>query len=284
MKSFVFTILSILTIASCQKQGAIVSSPQDNKTDSIAWYVTVMPVEDCMPVYYAKENGIFDSLGVDVRLMEYTSMLDADTALIRGHAQAGYTSFPRVLVYNDESVTNLSPIMSCPSNYQLLTAPGSNIDSVGQLNQRMVAMARYTQAHYWSYMLEEQAGLGPDSIFRPQINDINLRMSMLKDSLVDAAMLPEPLATRARSEGCKPINTVAPDVQVNCFATHNWNVTDTLRQSQQAKFTKALTIAVERLNARVKQKHQAKFMLPANITEENQKKVQHWLNSIELKQ
>lgn len=284
MKSFAVTLLTIFAIASCQKQGAMLSISPKDKSDSLAWHVTVMQVEDCMPIYYAKENGLFDSLGIDVRLMDYSSMLDADTALTRGKAQAGYTSFPRIATYNAESNAHLKPIMLCPSNYQLLAAPGSKTDSVKQLNQRMVALARYTHAHYWIHQLTRNAGLKADSIFLPQVNDINLRMSMLCDSLVDAAMLPEPLATQARSKGCRPIATVPPATRMNCIATHQWPATDTLRLSQQAKFTKALSIAVEQLNKGKQAKHQSRFLSPSVSTEENQNEAERWLNSIQLKQ
>lgn len=251
MKTFVLTLLTILTLASCQKQGANASLPECVKGDSLAWKVTVLPVEDCLPIYYAKERGIFDSLGVDVRLMEYASMLDADTALYLGHAQAGYTSLPRILVYEQEQKAKLTDILPCPGRYWLMTAPGAPHDSITQMGEKMVALSRYTQADYWSDVLMDRSDMRRDSIFRPQVNDLWLRTDMLCDSLLDAAILPNPMAETAKRKGCKVMAECIDTLHhFNCIATHEWPKEDTLRLQQQARFLQALRVAAENINAR----------------------------------
>lgn len=302
MRTFLLTLSVILTLASCQKQGANASSPECPEADSLAWYVTVLPVEDCLPIYYAQETGIFDSLDLDVRLLEYVSMLDADTALIRKHAQAGYTSIPRIRVYEQEEKAKLKSLLPCPSRYWLMTAPHSPLDSITKMGEKMVALGRYTHADYWSDVLMDEAQMKRDSIFRPQVNDLWLRTDMLCDSLLDAAMLPNPMATMAKGLGCKVI-AVCNDTlyRFNCIATHEWTQDDTLRLAQQEKFLRALQMSAQQINARsssasgiirkyLKRNNDVppSFSLPhfpvrEDESDENRLKADEWFNSRQLK-
>lgn len=303
MRTIALTLLTILTLASCQKQGANASlSERPKEDDSLAWKVTVLPVEDCLPIYYARETGIFDSLDVDVRLLEYASMLDADTALYLGHAQAGYTSLPRIIVYEREQKAKLHDILPCPGRYWLVTAPRTPHDSIAKMGERMVALSRYTQADYWSDMLMDEAKMRRDSIFRPQVNDLWLRTDMVCDSLLDAAMLPNPMAAIARRKGCKMLAECVDTLHFfNCIATHKWAPTDTLRLMQQERFLQALRVAAKRINARpasaqgVIKKHfvrkneaPASFTLPlfpfqADSLDVSRRKANEWFDSRQLK-
>lgn len=49
--------------------------------DSLALKVGVSQRIDCLPAFVALDEGIFDSLGVDVKLVHYTSQLDCDKSL-----------------------------------------------------------------------------------------------------------------------------------------------------------------------------------------------------------
>lgn len=302
MRTIVLTLLTILTLASCQKQGANVSSPECPKDDSLAWKVTVLPVEDCLPIYYARETGIFDSLDVEVRLMEYTSMLDADTALYLGHAQAGYTSLPRIIVYEQEQKAKLRDILPCPGRYWVITAPNAPHDTITKMGEKMVALSRYTQADYWSDVLMDSAEMKQDSIFRPQVHDLWLRTDMVCDSLMDAAMLPNPMAAIAKRKGCKVLVECIDTLHYfNCIATHEWAPTDTLRLVQEKRFLQALRIAEQKLNARPEtaqhiinkffsRKNEApvSFPLPLFLLQEDslnvsRRKADEWFNSRQLK-
>lgn len=302
MRTIVLTLLTILTLASCQKQGANASLTGHTKDDSLAWKVTVLPVEDCLPIYYAHETGIFDSLGLDVRLMEYASMLDADTALILGHAQAGYTSLPRIIVYEREQKAKLHDILPSPGRYWLMTAPGSRLDTIAKMGEKMVALSRYTQADYWSDMLMDHAGMRRDSIFRPQVNDLWLRTDMLCDSLLDAAMLPNPMAQTAKRRGCKVLAECIDTLHhFNCIATHVWAKDDTLRLAQQEMFIQALQASAQKINAQPasaqgvinkffkrKDDKLGPFAIPlfpvrADSTGESRTKANEWFTSRQLK-
>lgn len=234
-------------LASCTERGAMLSSSSDLK-DSLAFKVAVMPVVDCLPLYYAQRAGLFDSVGVDVRLVSYQSMMDVDTALQRRRVQMGYTSLPRIELMALYDSTDLLPLVQGQDVYALMLAPKSKIRKSKQLGERMVGVARFTMGDFLSDVFLESEGLTWDTIFRPQFNDLALRCRMLTDSLIDAAMLPQPYALQARMMGCRQMKIAADTLpSLNCLAALHFAPKDSLRQRQQQRLLAAYDMAAEAL-------------------------------------
>ncbi len=251
-RALTFLTLTVLMLASCHRQGAMLSQKDAATADSLAWHVAVLPVMDCLPVYYASERGLFDSLGLDVRLLAYQSMMDADTALVKGHAQAGYSALPRLLQLAEDSAAaalSLQPLALCHGTYWLVTGPKSKIKKVEKMQERMVALSRNNLGDWWSDQLMEQKNMERSDIFRPQINDVALRLKMVTDDMVDAAILPMPQAFMAKQAGCRVLSQLVDSLcWMNCMAVPTFAADDTLRHQQQELFLLALDSAAVELN------------------------------------
>lgn len=248
MRRIAFPILILIALASCTKREAMLSSRHSIERDSLALRVAVLPVMDCLPIFYAQRMGYFDSAGVDVRLLEYRAEMDLDTALARRRAHLGYTSLPRLLMMDREGDT-LLPLAALPGRLALLTAHSKRIRNLKQLNERMVGIDRHSAADYWSDQLMQEAGLPQSAIYRPQFNDLALRASMLTNQLIDAALLPEPFATQVWLQGNRKIYETpdsAPPLQ--CLAMPKAWTKDSLRTRQQRQFAEAYNRAARQLN------------------------------------
>ena len=57
---------------------------RQDSIDKASFKVGVMPTLDCLPVFVAHDEKLFDSLGVTVHLKCYSAQMDCDTALERG--------------------------------------------------------------------------------------------------------------------------------------------------------------------------------------------------------
>jgi len=68
---------------------------EQQRADSLALKVAVLPTLDCMPIYVAKERGFFDSLRVDVRLRCFNAQMDCDTALMRERVEGSVSDLIR---------------------------------------------------------------------------------------------------------------------------------------------------------------------------------------------
>lgn len=79
-------------------------------TDSTAIRLGLMPTIDCLPFYYADSTGIFDSLGINVKLITFESAIDADTSFVKGHIDAIASDLVKVCLW--EETDSIHTIMS----------------------------------------------------------------------------------------------------------------------------------------------------------------------------
>lgn len=240
-----FLLLSVSFLISCQQEQNTTFPEEAARQDSLALHVGVMPVMDCLPIYYAQQTDLFNEQGVDVRLRDYLSQMDADTALQRGWVEIAYTDVIRSLQMKED----VRVVMGLPCKHSLVTARSKRIRQLKHLNERMVALDRLSMSDYWSDEAMLKGGLEQTSIYRPQINDIQLRLSMLSEQLVDAALLPEPYATQAIMKGNRCIFTSNDSsLTLACMTIRKNVLTDTMRMAQIRKFFKAYNCAVDQLN------------------------------------
>ncbi len=249
MRSIVLTILTIIMLASCKKQEAMLSNEELARRDSLALRVAVSPVMDCLPAYYAKRMGMFDSLNVDVRLVRFNSEMDLDTALIYDRVHLGYTSYPRLVMMERKRLDTLNVIAEMPGQLYLITARTKRIRNLKQLKERLVALDRYTPADYWSDEIMKKAGLDQAAIYRPQFNDVQLRSVMLQNQLVDAAILPEPYATQTKLKGNRQLlQTPDSGYFFNCWVSTLKTENDKRLQKLKEQYLKGYDWAVAELN------------------------------------
>ena len=89
------------------------------------------------------------------------------------------------------------------ASWQLLSNKNANITTLAQLEDKMIASTRFSATHMLADMIMTEAGYADDKTFLVQINDVNIRLMMLRNNEMDAAMLPEPYATLARMDNHK---------------------------------------------------------------------------------
>lgn len=234
-------------LASCSQQGAMLSDEERARRDSLALPVGVIPCADCLPIYYAQQMGLFDSAGVYVRLVEYQSQMDLDTAIMGKHVDLAYTDLPRTIEMAERGCS-LDIVGQLPGVLHLVGARTKRIRNLKQLNERMVAVDRLSNADYWSDQLMSYAGLDREAIFRPQVNDLQLRLTMLTSQLVDAALLPEPYASVAALRGQKPLwHTPDSGLHLACLVMPTSLQGDTLRTRQRELFLQVYDVAAARI-------------------------------------
>lgn len=238
-------------LCSCHQEQVSTSDEEEELHDSLALHVAVMPVVDCLPIYYAERMGMFDKAGIRVSLSEYLSQMDCDTALTHGSAEVAYTDLVRVMELQSDTLP-LHAVATLEGRMRLVTAHTKRLRNLKQLKERMVALDRLSRADYWSDELMKRTGLDQADIYRPQINDLSLRTSMLTEQLVDAALLPEPWATVAESKGNRCLFTTPKEASVHaCLATRDQCMADSTRALQIKTFLTVCDKATDMLNNKV---------------------------------
>lgn len=214
------------------------------------WRVAVLPTLDCLPLYYAEEAAWWRQGGVAVELREFAAQGDADTALLRGRVSAAVTDLVRVAYYNKEK-NILSAQVSTDGGWMLLAAPGLRLRKLEQLKNRMVAVARHSASDFVSGRAAGKAGCGYADFFRPQINSLPLRTSMLLRGQVDAAVLPEPLASKAQSGGAVPLFVLpGEECRLGVIACRTATLNHGPSARREEAFRRVYDRAVDSLNRR----------------------------------
>lgn len=246
LRSYIFLnlySLIFLLLASCsERQEAMQFSSDSTGIDTTVLRVAVMPTMSCLPVYYAKQSGLVDSLGLEMELMCYQAQMDIDTAILYGHVDIAFTDLIRVQRLSKQ--VSLTPIASCDEPLSLVSLKTKRVKQVNQMKEQMIAISRLSATDYWCDRLLDETRTSYDDIYRPQVNDVRLRAEMLRQGLIDAAIMGEPFATWMTMLGHKRL--FQSKGKKPCL--YAWAACQTATEQQQKAFRGLLNEATERLS------------------------------------
>lgn len=220
------------------------------RLDSInraAFKVAVLPTLDCLPLFVAREAGIFDTLGVSVRLRMFRAQMDCDTAVIGGSVEGTVTDLVRAERLQRQGISLRYPIAT-DAYWQLITNRLARIKELKQLSDKMIAITRNSATEALATMAIDSVKPKYD-VYRVQINDLDVRLHMLLNNEMDAMLLPEPQATTARTMG-HPVLMDSRDKQLRLgvFAFRSRELTQPRRRDQLNRFIKGYNMAVDSIN------------------------------------
>ena len=200
--------VSLFCLLACQKQEtpAVPMNFGNERYDSTALHLALMPNRDCLPLYYAQRTGLFDSLGLKVQIASYRSQMDCDTTLLSRTADGGWADNER-LKHLGKPATQWHTLLKDSSCWQLLVNSKQRIKQVKDLNGRTLAISRLSASTAVLAEALRAGSLKPEQVYRPQINDLKLRASMLAAGQVDGAVLPWPYTSMATAQGCRTLYT-----------------------------------------------------------------------------
>ena len=217
--------------------------------DSSALKIALMPTLDCLPLFVADDRGIFERESLDVVLCPFTAQMDCDTAIVGGTVQAMVTDLVRAERLQRQG-TPLHYATATNLQWQLLTNKTARIRQLKQLDDKMVAMTRYSATALIADMLVDRAQLLTERVFRIQVNDVMVRLSMLQTGVMDALLLPEPQATVGRGLKANVVyDSESDSLQLGVIVFSQRALQqDTLRRWQMEAFVRAYNAACDSIN------------------------------------
>ncbi len=254
MKKLLYLIIAGVLLAACgksyedEKRERQEMKVQLAREDSAALKIAVLPTLDCLPVYVAKELNLFDTAVVDVRLKPFTAQMDCDTAFMGSTAEGAVTDLVRMqrLVKKGAKVHYVA---QTGAYWMLFTNRNARISQLKHLEDKMVAMTRYSVTDMLTDRAVDSAKVKSEFVFRIQVNDINVRMQMLRNNIMDALWLTEPQATLARN-GKNPVLMDSRKVGMNygVLAFNHQKMRTYERKQQLAAFVKGYDAACDSIN------------------------------------
>ena len=253
MKRLLYLMVALLLIVGCGQ--SYEDTKRQNREqrlrlmreDSAAFKVAVMPTLDCLPVYVAKERQLFDT-AVDIRLKLFTAQMDCDTALMNKRVEVSITDLVRAERMMKQGVP-LKYIASTNAYWLLISNRQQRINDLKHLDDKMLAMTRYSVTDMLGRIAVDSAKLKPERVFRIQVNDVNIRLKMLENNEMDALFVTEPQATQALLAKHRVLlDTRKMDMQMGAFVSRTDSMNDKNRQRQMAAFLKGYNAACDSIN------------------------------------
>ncbi|MBO4464666.1 MAG: ABC transporter substrate-binding protein [Prevotella sp.] len=212
--------------------------------------IAVTPTLDCLPLYLAQQEGWFTREDISVQLIPYQAQMDQDTAIERRRVH-GMTTDTERMAWLQQHDTPVEQVATTTLSWQLITNKAARLTLLTQLDDKMVAMTRHSATDMLAQQAIDQAGLQSEHVFRIQINDINVRLSMLQNGIMDAMFLPEPQATLARLDGHPVLmSTEETGQHLGVLVFRSDVMADTAMHSRVERFVKVYQQASDSIAAR----------------------------------
>lgn len=203
-------LLTAFIIMGCQvsEQDDSLIEKRKNKVEEVAYQrafkVGVMPTMDCLPIFLLKDSALYNPDNIDIRLKEYTSQRDCDTAMINGRVQAAVTDLVQAEYLKEEKSAVLDYMTETNATWQLMATPASGIKQVEDLGDKVIGLAFNSVTQYFTIQVISSHSI-KNRTYGSQINDIFIRMQMLRNKQLDAVWTSEPQTTQAKILGNKEI-------------------------------------------------------------------------------
>ena len=172
--------------------------------------VALLPILDALPYYVAESEGYFVEYGVDVTAVPVASGLERDQLMQAGAIDGMLNEMITTANFNRSRV-QVQSVISARKAYpdyplfRLLSAPGSSLNSSGDLAGVPIGISKNTIIEYVTDRLLTAEGLAAKAIVKKSVPVIPERYQLLLQGQLQAATLPDPLAKSALAAGAGEI-------------------------------------------------------------------------------
>lgn len=198
----VFFALILVIVSGC-------SQPPAKPTVSTL-RIAVIPVIDTLPMFVAQSEGLFEKNNLKVELIPVASAPERDQILQAGKADGTLNETLAVMLFNKENIqlqaVRYGLMASEGSGHFFILASGkSGIEDVSALKGVEIGISQGTIIDYVTTRLLQSKGFSADEIKTIAVPKISDRMSLLSSGELKAAVMPDPLASLAVSQGARII-------------------------------------------------------------------------------
>jgi NitT/TauT family transport system substrate-binding protein len=232
-------------------------APQTGLSQPVTLKIAVLPILDALPMFVAQEQGYFDEENLEVEFIPVTSAAERDQLIAAGQADGMINDLVSTLLYNQDQIqikiVSFARVATPEfPQYRILAAGNSNITSIADLKGVEIGISEGSVIEYTTYRLLEAEGFQPEEIKTIPVPRIDLRMSLLQSGELQAANLPDPLASLAIQSGARLIldDTRHPEFG-NSVISFRKSVIDEHPQAIRG-FLVALEKAIREVNADAK--------------------------------
>lgn len=206
---FSFSVLGIILSLALLVSGCTATKAPDNQTAKSVGKpikIGVLPIEDNLPFYVAEKDGLYTQAGVQVELVSFASALERDTALQAGQIDGEVADLVAVALLKkigtEVKIASIG-LGATPKEgrFAILSSPKSTIKDVTGLKGATLGISQNSIIDYVSDQMLSDKGVPLDAVKKMSIPKMPVRVDMLLSDQINAACLPDPLASLAQAKG-----------------------------------------------------------------------------------
>jgi len=206
----VAAMLSALALVACGQSAPPAASPSTAARPTISLKVGVLPILDSLPMYVAEQEGYFKEQQLQVELLLFPSALERDSAFVAGQIDGELNDPVSTGLLNKDGEKAKIVRLAFKGNPSMammviLASPASKIAKATDLRGVPIGVSTNSVIEYTTDRLLESAGLAPSEIVKTEVTKIPVRAEMLAKGQLQAATLPEPLASLAEQQGARRV-------------------------------------------------------------------------------
>ena len=216
--------------------------------------IGVLPILEALPMYVALSQGTFAEEGLQVEFIPAASAAERDQLMQAGQIDGMINDLVSTLLYNQQQVqiviVRFARVASAQDPaYRILASAGSGITGIDGLRGVPIGVSEGTVIEYVTDRLLQAEGLTADEIEIVAVPKIPDRLALLDSGELQAATLPDPLASLALQSGAVLIidDTAHPEYGTSVLSFRK-AIVDQNPQAVRA-FLRALEAATAEVNA-----------------------------------
>jgi NitT/TauT family transport system substrate-binding protein len=187
--------------------------------------IAVLPILDTLPLYVAQRERYFEAEGIRVEFVAAGSAAERDQLLQAGQVDGVISDLVALALANREGIRLVAVRYAMTATLQdpqfrILASASSGLSTPGDLRGVPIGVSQGTVIEYVTDRLLQAEGLVPDDIRAVGVPRIPDRMALLASGELEAATLPEPLASLALQQGARLIlvDSLHPELSCSIYA------------------------------------------------------------------
>ena len=202
-----------------------IGEEEDLQDNPVTLKIAVLPIIDTIPLYVAESEGIFEEFDLNVELIPVSSAPELSQMVASGQADGMITDALTVAFFDKEEIKlQIVRYAQTPSeergHFFILSAKNSGITNPTDLKGVEVGISEGTIIEYVNDRLLEKEGFSANEIATIAVPKIPERMALLASGEIQAAVLPDPLASIALSQGATIVldDSQSPEYGASVYA------------------------------------------------------------------
>jgi NitT/TauT family transport system substrate-binding protein len=216
--------------------------------------IVALPILDALPIFVAQQEGLFAKYNLNVEFIPAGSAPERDQLIASTQADGMINEVLSAMFFNKEAVRvqvvrYARAASSGAALFTLLASKDSGMSAPADLKGKTIGISEGTIIAYVTERILAAEGVPPAEVKLVSVPKIDARLALLKSGELNAAVLPEPLASVAALDGAKPIlaDTTHPEYSFSTF-TFRKEVLDANPEAVKS-FLKGIEDAVDLINA-----------------------------------